>query len=78
MAINTRSEDIDPDYPGSDNHHSLKNNPGEAGDPGHTGTDAAPSGKLQEAVEASDAATQIADELRGAIDDDTEHASEKS
>ncbi|MEL6516338.1 MAG: hypothetical protein AAFQ39_01385 [Pseudomonadota bacterium] len=60
-----------PDLKGSEQHHDLKNQPGEDGDPDHADTDGALSPELEEVVESTDASTQIADKLKRAVDDDS-------
>lgn len=54
------------DLEGSEQHHRLKNDPGRKGKDGHAddGTSAGP--EMREAVDSSEADTQLADALREA------------
>lgn len=58
-----------PNLKGSEQHHDLKGNPGEKGDPDHQGSDGALPDDVAEDVSSSKANTQIADELRKLVDD---------
>lgn len=53
-----------PDLRGSEQHHDLKNQPGEKGDKDHAETDGELSKENAKAVKSSDSDTQLADALR--------------
>lgn len=53
-----------PDLKGSEQHHNLKNQPGEQGDQDHASSDAKLTEETSQTVQKSDADTQIADALR--------------
>lgn len=53
---------------GSEQHHDLKNQPGEKADEDHAKSDGTASDELTDAIDSADADTQIADKLRKAAD----------
>lgn len=55
---------------GSEQHHDLKNRPGENGDPDHAKTDSELSGDVAQQIEENDESTQIAEELKNAVKSD--------
>lgn len=68
-----QSQEIDTDYPGSDNHHDLKRQPGEKGDPAHARGDGDVSEDVEKASAESDADTELAAKLKAAVtEDDTD------
>lgn len=74
--MTTKSQKVShPALKGAEQHHPLKNQPGEKGDKDHMQkdhieTDETLSDEAAKAVEASDAETQIADALRDLADKD--------
>ena len=59
-----------PDLKGSEQHHPLKNQEGEKGDSDHAKSDVKMTEDTADAVQSSDAETQIADALRDLVDED--------
>lgn len=70
MTKRIKSEDITPNYPGSDNHHALKGKDGEAGETSDDLANNELSKEVKTAVEQSDADTEIAEEFKNAVSSD--------
>lgn len=62
------------DLEGSEQHHRLNNEPGEAGDADHADTGEAPDPAIRKAVDASDADTRLAQALREASPEDDDES----
>lgn len=65
--------DMDQDTPldlkGAEQHHKLKNQPGEKGDPDHASDDGGSSDQLDDAVEDGDDDTAVGSALKKAVED---------
>ena len=70
MATKVDGTKIDSDYPGSENHHSLKDQPGEKGKPVPTEETGDLPDDVEDAIKSSDDDTEMADKLKSAIDEE--------
>lgn len=55
-------------FKGSEQHHDLKNQPGESGDANHAGGDKASDGKIKDAVKGKDADSAVSNALKDAVE----------